>query len=136
MRIRTLLAAAAAAALLTPGAGRAESPNQFDLVCTGSELTNDGPATPWVERMSIDLDRNAFWDQKAARAAAFVRVEPGRLTLLDEKSPDFSGARTRAFFSIDRGTGQVYRFVDDILAKRWTGACVVAPFTPMPVSRF
>ena len=125
----------------------AESPKQFDLVCTGVTTESEprlAGVTPFSARYSIDLEAGQYCPERDRRCKAplpIKAVEPDRIILnQDWKVPDTRHGRLRegSELVVNRADGSlrmrlVVLGVSDMTTE---ASCVPEAFTPLPVTMF
>jgi hypothetical protein len=119
------LAAMIAGAALTAAPAMADmrEPQQFGLVCVGTEETPGEPDKPWKRSFSIDLSTNQA--TVVGSGGAFdIAVTESQIRLL------WGGDTV-----IDR-VGGSYSEIDRLLSRFVSGTCSRAAFTPLPAKKF
>ena len=114
-------------------------PNQFDLVCRGTETWVRGGrvvSKPWSGHFVIDLNRKVIcFAPGCAGVAAIPRIEPLTLTLAEGSERGEPGWSHRA--TVDRTTG-VYEEVGTAGLSKLdiSGHCTVSQFSGLPEPKF
>lgn len=132
-----------AVVLALAGSVHAESASQFDVVCqlhTVMTTSSSGPAVSDGEvRYSIDLDRKEWCLHDCQHVGPIVEVTPSRLGFTPAGGDP---KNSNDLWTIDRTTG-AYQAQGHIgptngfeFRRVTTGACVKAPFTPLPAAMF
>lgn len=119
-----------AAALLT------QSPQQFDLVCTGEMRSGSRlggfETSPYNERLRIDLQTNRWCAGECTTPKTIQSSSPAEIVLASENTPDMQQE-----FRVNRTTGSVqHTIVTGPISLRAYGQCTRADFSGMPTAAF
>ena len=122
----------------------AQQAQQFDLVCSGTEISDKTGTQPFTNHISIDLSNNS-WCYVIAGAckavSSFKSVDAGSLNFMQNEY-ESGGVKFYDGMSVDRTSGrflEVHRSDSDILAGSKTGregVCKPAPFTARAATAF
>jgi hypothetical protein len=107
----------------------ASNPNQFDLICTGTETTHwnlqSGPIT---SHYRIDLKANHWCQGECQILKSFAEASPTQL-VFDEVKAAYRGDPTERLDFVRRDTGEWNFFNHEMQGD---GSCVAAPFSGFP----
>ena len=135
----TLLGVMAATAV--SGSALAETPQKFDLICTGSRVTagagQGGAAQQWTGSYRLDLPHMRYCSGDCKMVDRIADVSSDVVTLTNKETPYRTGS-ARLFSQYNRATGKLNLSVtarpDSLTTVKDTvdGSCVVQPFSGMP----
>lgn len=145
--MRRMLGLLSAVALFGEAAA-AQSTDQFDLICTGTQETHGLRSTDigqvstkeWTGRFSIDLSKGLFCSEegevKCTAAKPIYAIEPHRLVL--EEIRIRPNGPSDAWLQIRRDDGSLLAFlkVERIHSITTRAKCTVSDFTPLPSTLF
>lgn len=135
--MRLMVMAALGAAVCTSAAA---SPQQFDLVCSGTVMTHpEWPAAPYAVRYRVDLATGRWCKDDCPTGRPFASVTADRLTFTEKKTLP---ARRGTFYEdaheyVSRVDGKLSEVSTS--SSWWIhreGSCLVAPFSGEPAPRF
>jgi hypothetical protein len=114
------------------------SPQQFDLICTGtaSAVVSSNPSQPQSQpfnlRFQLDLTRSVWCRVDCEKSGEIARFSPTAIDLryLDDELGEST-------IRINRTSGRLsWETSDDIAVYTFAGTCQSAPYTPIPPARF
>lgn len=148
MKFELRLLGAALALWTAAGSAYAQTPERFDMVCSGTQKETDpklAGVKPWTNRYSIDLGAKQYCPgEGASRCKApqpIKSIEPHRLRLSENwMVPDtrYQYVKQGAEQEISRADGSFKSrlIIPGITNMSVEAKCTLAEFTPFPATMF
>ena len=119
----------------------AQTPERFDLICTGTTTHLNKQTTPFSVRFSIDLAGQRYCAPKCDAPRTIALVEPDKITLRNDGpvggslSTRYDGWKT-VIGRADGAFEQRFTMAAAKVSDTTSGTCTPAEFTPLPSTMF